>query len=90
MLTQVGVLSRSVTSWAIVLGVFAILASGCSHVWAGKPPPCPPPSDAAIEDVAELIDENEQNPGMHSMLLIWVAELARYCAALGAMRSDGD
>ena len=86
-MTDLIALSRSVASLSFVLGTFASLVS-CAHVWAGKPPPCPPPSDQAIEDIAELVEANEADPSRYSFVLVWVSEIERFCSALKAARGN--
>ena len=58
------------------------LSIGCA-TWAGKPPPCPAPSYAAISDL-EMYIGNEPD----SALELWVGEIERYCAGIKAMRGD--
>ena len=87
MLPHLIVLSRSVAISSFVLGTFASLVS-CAHVWAGKPPPCPPPSDQAIEEIAVIVEENEADPSRYSFVLVWVSEIERFCSSLNAARGN--
>lgn len=61
------------------------LLTGCV-TWAGKPPPCPPPSPDAIEGVMRLFVENElRSPSGYGPLLYWIGEVERYCSAIAEM-----
>ena len=61
----------------------ALLITGCPAIWAGKPPPCPPPSYAAVSDLEMwMADEKD------SALELWVAQIERYCAGIDAMRGE--
>jgi len=87
LITHLAVLSRSVVLSSIAFGIFSAIVS-CSHVWAGKPPPCPSPSDGAIENIAALVEENESDPSRYSFVLVWVSEIERFCSSLNAARGD--
>ena len=60
--------------------VVVSLSLGCA-TWAGKPPPCPAPSYAAISDLEMYIGNDPD-----SALELWVGEIERYCAGIEAMR----
>lgn len=58
-----------------------ILSAGCVGVWTGKPPPCPPPSHDAVDQLL-VIQQSAVAPG----LVGWVGEIERYCSGIDAMR----
>ena len=87
LITHLAAHSRSVVLCYAALSLFSVIVS-CSHVWAGKPPPCPSPSDGAIENIAALVEENESDPSRYSFVLVWVSEIERFCSSLNAARGD--
>ncbi len=72
------------TRLLIACGTFSVLISGCA-TWAGKPPPCPPPSSIAVGDLEWLVRADIEDPGRFSAILNWVGEIERYCSGIKAM-----
>ena len=67
--------------WLAPLLAASCLLSGCA-TWAGKPPPCPAPPDAAIEGVVNLQSDGSDS---YAPLLYWIGEMERYCSSLMEM-----
>lgn len=65
------------------LVVAVSLSTGCAGVWAGKPPACPSPSHAAINELLAV-----QRAAVASDLSEWIGEIERYCSGIDAMRKD--
>ena len=63
--------------------VVAISSIGCAGVWAGKPPACPPPSHAAVNELSVV-----QRAAVASNLVEWIGEIERDCSGIDAMRKD--
>ena len=69
-----------------LLSLSAVVATssiGCAGVWAGKPPACPPPSYAAVNELSVV-----QQAAVAHDLVAWIGEIERYCSAIDAMRKD--
>ena len=67
----------------VLASMVAGLLISCAGIWAGKPPPCPPLTEPAVDDVEEMVTDNT-----HEALLLWVSEVDRYCDGIKAMREN--
>ena len=63
--------------------VVVISLTGCAGVWAGKPPACPPPSHAAVNELSAV-----NRAAVAYNLVEWIGEIERYCSGIDAMRED--
>ena len=86
MIGRISVASRQVAALSATLGLLGIVVTGCETVWGGKPPGCPAPTEPAIDEVAELVEEHERDRARYGYLLRWSSELERFCASLDEMR----
>ena len=86
MIGRISVASRQVAALSATLGLLGIVVTGCETVWGGKPPGCPAPTDPAVDEVAELVEEHERDRARYGYLLRWISELERFCASLDEMR----
>lgn len=66
----------------LAFGAASFLIS-CAGTWAGKPPPCPPFTGQAVDDIEEMVTDND-----HEALLIWIGDVDRYCDGIKAMRES--
>ena len=82
----IGAYSRQAASLSILYGILTLVATGCETVWGGKPPGCPAPTEPAIDEVAELVEEHERDRSRYGYLLRWIAEVERFCTSLDEMR----
>jgi len=71
-------------SIAPLLGV-VIFSISCA-TWAGKPPPCPPPSQAAVNELEALMGDGPNGSSPISALEHWIGEIERYCRGIMEMR----
>ena len=68
-------------SWQLLGVVSASFLISCAGTWAGKPPPCPPFTEPAVDDIEDMIDNQS-----HTALLLWIGDIDRYCDGIKAMR----
>ena len=86
MIGLISAYSRQVAALSVIYGLLGIVVTGCETVWGGKPPGGPAPTDPAIDEVAELVEEHERDRARFGYLLRWISELERFCASLDEMR----
>jgi len=70
----------------VLLSAFGLsaIATGCATTVTASPPPCPPPGSGAIASVERMMEAEERGPHGNENLLIWIAEIERYCRSLRA------
>ena len=66
--------------WRSLLLGAGILLTGCGHVWIGKIPGCPPPTEAMVDDLALMIQGDQ-----FDAMVEWVGMMDRYCDGIDAM-----
>lgn len=63
--------------------VVASLLISCVGTWVGSPPPCPPFTEEAVDDVEEMVVTDT-----HKFLVLWISEMDKYCDGIKAMRGS--
>ncbi len=80
--------SRCVPTWSCfaVFVLCVIAGSGCKTLHGIEVPSCPMPNDKALSSVERMIRAEELGPHGNESLLLWIAQIERYCRSLDAYR----
>ena len=81
-MTQLALQSRAAS---VFCAAFALCATVACATTGGSPPPCPAPSDDAIDGVRVIAEETRPSRKLSS-LIVWIAEIERYCRGIDAFR----